>query len=104
MFRNKKYNTQGATIDGIRAETAMSLDRIPPQTPERKTYKKTENRIDTAVSKSVVFIKPSLNIRFRIAMFLRIRIALCIQNKKMVLGSFNIYDQNETQLLLYRHV
>ena len=86
------------------AETAMSLVIMPRQISERKTTKKNENVIDTAVSKSIVFIKPSRNIRFRIILFPRIRIVLCIQNKKMVLGSFNIYDQNKTQLVLYRHV
>jgi len=49
---------------------------IPPQTPESKTTKTAENGIDTAVSKSVGLIRPSLNIRFRITVFLRIYIVL----------------------------
>jgi hypothetical protein len=63
------------------AEITMSLVIIPPQTLERKTYKKTENGIDTAVSKSVVFIMPSLNIRFCITLFLQIQAVLSAPNK-----------------------
>ena len=86
MFRKKKYNKQGTTIDKITVETAISLIEIPPQTPERKKTKKTENGIDTAFSKSVVFIKPSLNIRFRNTMFLRTRIVLESKNIRMVVN------------------